>query len=104
MSAEVSAELLLGREVRDSNGEALGRITDICAGDDDGELVVRYYRVSPARGRYHLSLRSILPAVLRMLRLPLRRPSYSIAWNEMDLSDPTRPRARLARSALAAQP
>jgi hypothetical protein len=101
MSTELSAELLLGREVRDSRDEALGRITDICAGDDDGELVVRYYLVGPARGAYRVSLTSIVLEVLRLFRLPLGRPSYLVPWSEMDLSDPTRPRVRVPQSELA---
>ena len=100
MSTELSAELLFGLEVRDSNGEDLGRIMDICAGEDDGDLVVRYYRVGPARGRYRLSVDTTILEVLRLLRLPLGRPSYIIPWSEMDLSDPERPRARVPRSAL----
>jgi hypothetical protein len=103
MSTELSAELLLGREVRDSRGEALGRIMDICAGHDDGEFVVRYYRVGAAHGTYRVSLGSIVLEVLRVLRLPLGRPGYIIPWDEMDLSDPARPRARLTKSELAAQ-
>jgi sporulation protein YlmC with PRC-barrel domain len=101
MSTELSAELLLGREVRDSRGEVLGRVMDICAGDEDGELVVRFYRVAPARGRYRLSFDTILLEVLRLLRLPLARQSYIVPWSEMDLSDPVRPRVRLPRSELA---
>lgn len=100
MSTELAAELLLGREVRDSNNEVLGRIADICAGDDDGELVVRYYLVGPARGTYRVSLASIVLEVLRLFRLPLGRPSLLIPWSEMDLSDPVRPRVRLPRSEL----
>jgi hypothetical protein len=104
MNTELSAELLLGREVRDSQGVVLGRIVDICAGDDDGEFVVRYYRVGPAPGTYRVSLGSILVEVLRVFRFPLGRSSYSVPWSEMDLSDPMRPRARLTRSELAARP
>lgn len=103
MSIELSVELLLGREVRDSHGEVLGRIMDICAGDEDGEFVVRYYRVGPARGTYRLSLYGILLELPRLLRLPLHRPSYAVPWSEMDLSDPMRPRARITRSELAAR-
>ena len=103
MSTELSAELLFGREVRDSHGEVLGHITDICAGDEGGEFVVRYYRVGPTRGRYRLSLDTTILETLRLLLLPLGRPGYIIPWSEMDLSDPSRPRVRLPRSELATQ-
>jgi hypothetical protein len=101
MSTELSAELLLGREVRDSDNQVVGRITDICAGDDDGELVVRYYLVGTARGTYRVSLGSVLLEVLRLFRLPLGRPRYLVPWSEMDLADPMRPRVRLRRSELS---
>jgi len=104
MSTEVSVELLFGREVRDSHDQVLGRITDICAGDDDGEFVVRYYLVSPARGTNRVHLASLVYEVLRLLRIPLGRPSYIVPWSEMDLSDPLRPRVRLPRSELLGRP
>ena len=103
MRAELSAELLFGREVRDSDDRVLGRITDIRAGDDDGELVVRYYLVGTARGTYRVSFASIILEVLRLFRLPLGRPRYLVPWSEMDLSDPARPRVRVPKSALSSR-
>jgi PRC-barrel domain len=103
MSTELSAELLFGREVRDRNNEVLGRITDICAGEDDGELVVRYYLVGPARGMYRVSLASIALEVLRLFGIPIGRPRYLVPWSEMDLSDPMRPRVRLGKSELSSR-
>jgi sporulation protein YlmC with PRC-barrel domain len=101
MTTELPAELLLGREVRDSRNQVVGRITDICVGDDDGELVVRYYLVGPARGTYRVSLASIVLEVLRLFRLPIGRPRYLVPWGEMDLSDPALPRVRLPKSELS---
>ena len=103
MSTELSVELLFGREVRDSRDEVLGRITDICAGDDAGELVVRYYLVGPARGTSRVSVANLALEVLSLLRFPIRRPRYLVPWSEMDLSDPGRPRVRLQRSELASR-
>jgi hypothetical protein len=102
MSTELSVELLLGREVRDSRNQVLGRISDICAGDEDGEIVVRYYLVGPAHGTYRVSLASILLEVLRLFRLPIGRRSYLVPWNEMDLSDPAHPRVVIRKSELRA--
>ena len=100
MSTELSVELLLGREVRDRENEVLGRLTDICAGDERGEFVVRYYVVGPARGTYRVSLPGIVLEVLRLFRIPGGRPGYVIPWSEMDLSDPARLRVRLRKSEL----
>ena len=103
MSTELSAELLFGREVRDRDNETVGRITDICAGDDGGELVVRYYLVGTARGTDRVSFASLVLEVLRLFRLPLRRPCYLVPWSEMDLSDPMRPRVLLRKSELSSR-
>ena len=98
---EVSVERLLGRDVRDGDGEVLGHIADICAGDENGEFVVRYYLVVPARRAYRVSLRSLALEVLKLFRLPLGGHAYRIPWEEMDLSDPSRPRVRRRRAELA---
>ena len=103
MSPELPVELLFGREVRDSRNEALGRIRDIRAGDEDGELVVRYFLVGPARGNSRVSLASIVLEVLRLFRIPIGRPRYLVPWSEMDLSDPARPRVRLPKSELSSR-
>ena len=103
MRTELPVELLFGREVRDSRNEALGRITDIRAGDEDGELVVRYFLVGPARGADRVSLASLVLEVLRLFRIPIGRPRYLVQWSEMDLSDPTRPRVRLPKSELSSR-
>jgi hypothetical protein len=94
---ELSVELLFGRDVRDADGEVLGQIADLCAGDEDGELVVRYYLVVPAQATYRISVRSLLLEVLKLFRLPLGGQGYRIPWDEMDLADPERPRVRLRK-------
>ncbi len=100
MSTELSVELLLGREVRDCENEVLGRLTDICAGDEGGEFVVRYYVVGSAWGTNRVSLPGIVLEVLRLFRIPAGSTGHVIPWKEMDLSDPARPRVRLRRSEL----
>ena len=60
MSTELSVELLLGREVRDCENEVLGRLTDIRAGDEGGEFVVRCYVVGSAWGTDRVSLPGIV--------------------------------------------
>ena len=97
---ELTAEQLFGREVLDAGGEALGRIVDICAGDDGGEFVVRYYLVGPVRSASRLSVSNLAAQVLALLGLPLGTRSYAVPWSDMDLSDPKRPRARRPKGAL----
>ena len=97
---EMPAEQLLGREVRDPGNESLGRIVDIRAGDDGGELVVRYYLVGPVRSSARLSVSNLAAQVLSLIGLRLGARSYAVPWEDMDLSDPLRPRARRPKSAL----
>jgi hypothetical protein len=98
--AEMQAEQLLGREVRDPENETLGRVVDIRAGDDGGELVVRYYLVGPVRSSARLSLSNLAAQMLALIGLRLGARSYAVPWEDMDLSDPVRPRVRRPKSAL----
>ena len=97
---ELLAEQLLGRRVRDANDEVVGHIVDMCAGDEGGDLVVRYYLVGPRWGAGRLSLSNVGTRVLSLLRIPLVGRSYEVPWQDMDLSDPERPRVRKQKSDL----
>lgn len=93
MSArEANVELLLGRMVHDAAGRPLGRLEEIRAVVHGGELVVSQYVV----GRYGMAARlttqSLLPRVVRLLRLGTGRSGCVIPWTWMDLSDPLHPR------------
>ena len=98
-AGEVHAELLLGRVVRDSEGEKVGRIEEVCAERRDGELVVVEYqtgsfglleRLSAATDRSVFRIFTLAAGLLH----PRRERGYRIPWDEMDLSDPERPRSR----------
>ena len=93
-------EQLFGREVRDTGKQVLGRILDICAGDEGGDFVVRHYLVGPVRSSSRLSVGNVWYRMLALLGLPLGARSYAVPWYDMDLSDPLRPRVRRARGAL----
>jgi hypothetical protein len=97
---ELFAEQLLGREVRDPGNDVLGRIVDICVGDEGGDLVVRHYLVGPARSSSRLSVSNLAFQMLSLLGLPFGARSYAVPWHDMDLSDPLRPRVRRPKGAL----
>jgi len=98
---ELLAEQLFGRAVRDAENEVLGRIVDIRAGDEEGDFVVRYYLVGPARNASRLSIDNLAYRMLALLGLDFGARSYAVPWQDMDLSDPLRPRVRKVRSALS---
>jgi hypothetical protein len=97
---ELFAEQLLGREVRDSRDEVVGRIVDIRAGDESGDFVVRHYIVGPVRSSARLSLDNVAARLLALLGVPLGGRSYEVPWRDMDLSDPRRPRVRREKGSL----
>lgn len=93
----VNAELLLGTRVRDSAGASVGRVEEFRCGKHGGYDAVL---------EYHLGTGAALERFLAFVRglpffggLPARQ-FYRVPWQQMDLSDPARPRLRVPRSAL----
>ena len=90
---EVKLELLLGCRVVDADGKRVGKIEEVCADRDGGELLVTEYLV----GRYGLFERlSILHVGAGLLRYlggrAMSAHPHRIPWEKMDLSDPEKPR------------
>jgi hypothetical protein len=100
-SREVRVDQLIGRPVLDAAGERMGHILDICAGDDHGEFVVRHYVVGGRLAAPRLSVGSVLLRMLRLIGLRVAATHYVIPWDQLDCSDPERPRARLEQKELA---
>ena len=87
---EVRVEQLLGRTVIDADGHVVGHIEELRSELIDGERVVTEYHLGPA------ALLERIGAVvgeLPLLRfLGSRAAVRCVAWNLLDLSDPSRPR------------
>jgi hypothetical protein len=96
-STEINAERLLGKRVVDSAGEKVGRIEDLRGEDRDGDLVVTEYHTGGYAMLERLAAITLGGWVLRLLG---RRPAYAISWDQMDLSDPERPRTCCPRGEL----
>jgi sporulation protein YlmC with PRC-barrel domain len=93
MSAQqIHAELLLGRRVRALNGRVIGRLEEIRVREQGRGWYVEDFRV----GKYSLLQRlagsSIARALLTLLGSRSKRSTYRISWEQLDLSDPQRPR------------
>jgi hypothetical protein len=88
MSA-VHVELLLGRLVRDSEGAKVGRIFAVHAEVEGEDCVVREYELGAS-------------ALLGQLGIPRWRKPLRVPWDQLDLSDPERPRLRCRRDELRA--
>jgi hypothetical protein len=97
MSAEVHVERLLGRQVVDGRGRRIGRIEEVQAEREGPDWVVRGYVIGVDGLIERLAAGGIVRALLGALA-PKRR-HRTVAWNELDLADPERPRLRSASGA-----
>lgn len=93
MAKEVAFERVLGRQVRDVDGRPAGRLEEVHARRRGGELLVTEYVLGTAGLVERLSLGPVLRALLGAGLYPLAA-QYTIAWDELDLSDPDQPRLR----------
>jgi sporulation protein YlmC with PRC-barrel domain len=97
--SEIRLELLIGRKVQDVNGENVGRIEEIRGEKRDNDCLIESYLVGASALIERLAawtlvrpIHGVLPASLLSI--------YRIPWDEMDLSDPHKPRLRIAKSEL----
>ena len=86
--AVVHLELLVGREVHDSEGKRVGRILSVTAEREGEDCVIREYLLGPAA-----LLRRLGITTLRLVGFRHREP-LRVPWDQLDLSDPEKPRLR----------
>ena len=91
---EVHVEKLVGRAVRDTAGERIGRIAEIVARKENDDFVVASYIVGPIAWIHRFAVSAL---DLRMRGLG---GVYRVEWDQMDLSDPDHPRTTCARAEL----
>ena len=94
MSSEVRVERLLGRVVVDAHGRRVGRIEEVQAEREGPEWVVRSYVLGVDGLLERLAAGAIAQGIVGTLAGARRR--RRIGWDELDLSDPDRPRLRTA--------
>ncbi|HSS51227.1 MAG TPA: hypothetical protein VLX28_19980 [Thermoanaerobaculia bacterium] len=87
-SAKVHLELLLGREVHDSEGKRVGRLLSVTAERDGDECVVREFLLGPAALLHRLGI-----TTLHIVGFKRKKP-LAVPWDQLDLSDPKKPRLR----------
>ena len=91
---------MLGSKVFDSAGKPIGHLEEIEAERGDDYCVVKFYIVEH-RGLLDRVSSWTLTASLqsKLARRPSSQP-YRVAWNEIDLSDPRRPRTLVPKTML----
>jgi hypothetical protein len=97
---EVNVELLIGTKVRDTDGNNLGRIEEIRAQRDDNSCTVESYLIGAAGLISRLSAWTLVRPIARALHARKLYYLYDVHWKDMDLSDPKRPKLRIARGDL----
>jgi hypothetical protein len=83
--SDVRLEWLLGTRVLDRGGRPIGRLEEVRADRDGEECVVTEYLIGAAALVERLSA-----PILRAIGLT--GPRYAARWDQLDLSDPQKPR------------
>ena len=87
-ASEIHIELLLGRRVLGLDGEPVGRIEEVCAEPQGGDLAITEYHVGAYAALERLSASS-----MRLFGFGRqRRRGHRVPWDKLDLSDPEHPR------------
>lgn len=101
-SRELHLELLLGKQVLDCEGQAIGRIEEIRAEQQGDEWVIQEYLVGSMALLERLSAWKIGMGILKLLGARKLHAGYRIPWNQLDLSNPESPSLQCSCSDLKA--
>ncbi len=93
---QIEVELLLGRKVHDIDGKSVGRIEEFRVERQQNELLVESYLIGASALIDRLSAWTLVRPIGRLLRTRHVFRVYEVPWQEMDLSNPTQPRLRIA--------
>lgn len=91
-SQEVHIQTLLNRPVVALNGRRIGRLEGILIVQLDQQYVVSEFLVGTFALLERLAALSIGSSVLRVLRLAHKNGGYRVRWDQLDISDPVRPK------------
>lgn len=89
---EINIELLLGRRVLSLNGRSIGRLEDVQAVLRQGQCFVTEFHVGNYAVLERLAATHIGRAMLHTFHAKKASGGYRVAWDQLDLSDPARPR------------
>lgn len=89
---EIHLELLIGKRVFAPNGRSIGRLEEVRAElNSRGSCFVTEFLVGSYAFLERLSAWRIGREIMRTLHVP-RNEGYRVRWEQLDLSDPRRPR------------
>lgn len=96
---EIHLELLIGKQVFAMNGRAIGRLEEVRAEIKRGDCHVSEFLIGTYGMLERLSVWRIWRAILRTLGI--RRQGYRVGWEQLDLTDPSRPQLKCRVDELA---
>lgn len=88
---EIHLELLLGKRVYALNGRAIGRLEEVRAELNQGAATVNEFLVGNYAIFERLSAWEIARAVMAGFG-PLIKSGYRVRWDQIDFTDPERPK------------
>lgn len=94
---DLNVELLVGTRVYDANGEKVGRIEEFRVDQTGKSCRVESYLIGASALIERLSAWTLVRPIGRALRARHVLSIYEVRWQDMDLSDPKRPRLRIAK-------
>jgi sporulation protein YlmC with PRC-barrel domain len=97
---DANIELLVGTKVYDLNGEKVGRIEEFRAEEDGDACRIEAYLIGTSALIERLSAWTLVRPIKRALKTRKVYSVFEVPWQEMDLSDPKRPRLKVARKDL----
>jgi len=95
---EQHVERLLGKKVRDVDGQVVGRLEEFHVDVVDAEHVVTEFLIGPAAALQRIGV--FITQLPFFSRIPLRTKEYCVPWTLMDLGDLDRPSVRARRDEL----
>lgn len=92
MARELHLELLLGKCVYDSAGDRVGRIEEVRAEPEGDEWQIVEYWIGIAAIVERFSAWQLGVGLLSVFGARKLRKGYRVPWDQLDLSNPDRPR------------
>lgn len=94
---DINVELLLGTKVTDADGKNIGRIEEIRVERHQNALLVEAYLIGASALIERLSAWTLVRPIRHALNTRHIYSVYEVLWQDMDLSDPKKPKVRVAK-------
>jgi hypothetical protein len=94
MAEPIHLQQLLSHRVRALNGRVVGRIEEVLAETDGDACYVTEYLLGAQALFHRLALLRFARAILGLFGLTKNERGFRVPWDQLDLSDPAKPRLR----------